>query len=133
MTRKLFTVMSVPRYPPAVGKKRKMLRKIGKTTIRGTRFQRPQMRKTIRSTMSHQAERPSIAPNAVDYQGLLHYQLMGLMRMLLKTSALQSVHSSMASTQQLEKQASACVEEELKSYLHKLESMPNNNNRESNL
>jgi hypothetical protein len=91
------------------------------------------MRKSIRSSISRQVERSSIAPNAVDYQGLLHYQLLGLMRMLLKTSALQSVHSSTATTQQLENQASACVEEELKAYLHKLETMPNNNNRENNL
>lgn len=92
------------------------------------------MRKSIRSsTTARPVDRSINMSNAVDYQGLLHYQLLGLMRMLLKRSALQSVHSGLASTQQLELQAEACIEEELKAYLHKLETLPNNNNRENNL
>lgn len=69
----------------------------------------------------------------MNFQSILHFHLTGLMRMLLKTQSMQSVHSSTINSRQLEKQAEGYIHNELKSFVEKLETFPDKNDSENNM
>lgn len=75
----------------------------------------------------------SIMSTSMNYQSILHFHLVGLMRLLLKTTAMQSFHSSSINSRQLEKQAETYVADELKAFAEKLESLPDKNDTTNNV